>query len=68
MAAPGVGIIQKAAEEGEFITLEDGFFYYWPNRPGAFSAHHLRQLADALDKMNADWQKQIETDMNLDLS
>ena len=58
-------LLQKAAENGEFHTLEDGFFYYWPSQGGALSAYQLRVLANHLDKLNAPWQKFIENDPDI---
>ena len=55
-------IIQVAEERGVFVTLEDGFVYYWPFGPrvgGAISARELRQLADELDRRNEAWNNQI---------
>ncbi len=54
-------IVKLAAERSEFVTDVDGFVYYWPksDRGGSYAAHHLRQLADELDRRNADWEKQI---------
>lgn len=52
-------IVSVAEESGEFVTLEDGFVYYWPKGVGAIPAYQLRQLADELDKRNAEWEKQI---------
>ena len=41
--------------EKDFITLEDGFFYYFPDETGAYSSHLLREIADELDKRNVKW-------------
>lgn len=59
-------IIALADERGEFVTDVDGFVYWWPEstRGGHFSAHHLRWLADELDKRNEVWQRQIEEYFN----
>ena len=55
-------IIQLATERGEFVADVDGFVYYWPDgsHHGHLSAHHLRWLADELDRRNAPWQAQID--------
>ena len=49
----------------EIVTLDDGFKYYWPDdsRNGAYSSATLRDIADQLDEMNMDWQKQIDNDL-----
>jgi len=54
-------IIQKIDEAGEWLTLDDGFLYFDP-RPacGALSAANLREIADELDRRNAEWAKQID--------
>ena len=54
-------IIAFAEAAGEFITDVDGFVYYWPKnaRGGHLAAHHLRALADELDRRNAPWEAQI---------
>ncbi len=53
-----------AHERGEFMALEDGYQYYWPSRNpehiGALSASVLRELADELDRLNADWDATLE--------
>lgn len=44
----------------EFVTLDDGFVYYWPPTGcGALSAYQLREIADELDRRNAPWQADI---------
>lgn len=57
-------IVGKVEEAQEFVTLEDGFVYFWPSRPprynGALSAWHLRLIADELDKRNAPLQAEID--------
>lgn len=49
-------LIRKAQERGDFVTGDDGFVIYWPDRTGGFSSHMLRVLADELDKRN-EWLK-----------
>lgn len=40
----------------DFVTLEDGFVYYWPEGSnGCFASHQLREIADELDSRNKDW-------------
>ncbi len=52
-------IVRKADEAGEFVKDVDGFVYYWPKGAGTIPAYQLRQLADELDRRNADWEKEI---------
>lgn len=45
----------------DIVTDVDGFQYYWPkDSQGHYAAHHLRAIADELDKRNAPWEAQIE--------
>ncbi len=54
-------LINKVKALNEFITLDDGFVYYWPagHAGGALSSHQLREIADELDRRNAPWQADI---------
>jgi hypothetical protein len=58
-------VIRTSEEHGDFVTDVDGFVYFWPmeNR-GSMAAHHLRWLADELDKRNQGWQKTIDNYFN----
>lgn len=53
-------IVKVAEEANEFIQLEDGFWYYWPQKFGAIPAYQLRQLADELDRRNKVWEESID--------
>jgi hypothetical protein len=50
-----------AEKMNEFVTLDDGFVYYWPSgfAGGALSAYQLREIADELDRRNEAWQADI---------
>jgi hypothetical protein len=49
-----------AATRGDFVCGDDGYFVYWPCRVvGALGPHHLRWLADELDRLNAPYDKQL---------
>lgn len=54
-------VVETAAERGEFVTLEDGYLYYWPNKEnlGALDSSTLRLLADELDTRNKPWDDKI---------
>jgi 4-alpha-glucanotransferase len=52
-------IIAMADDLKEFVTLEDGFVYWWPSSQGTISSHDLRTLADELDRRNEAWQTQL---------
>lgn len=51
------------ARPGDFITLEDGYVYFWPARDslGAISAAELRVIADLLDEKNKPWDEEVRT-------
>ena len=51
--------------EADIVTDDDGYKYYWPNCGiGMYSAKHLREIADRLDELNADWDKQVRNELN----
>lgn len=55
-------IIQVVQDDGSFVTDADGFVYYWPTdeRKGHLGAHHLRWIADELDRRNDKLNAEIE--------
>ena len=53
-------IIKHAEKNGEFIMLEDGFWYYWPVDKGAISEYDLYCLYQELVKRNKKWQEEID--------
>jgi hypothetical protein len=54
-------IIKICDERKEFVTDVDGFVYWWPEGlNGHLASHHLRWLANELDKRNEKWQKEID--------
>lgn len=59
-------VIQIEQERGSFIRDVDGYFYWLPSDPnkGTMSAHHLRWIADELDRINAEWNKQVTKDLS----
>jgi len=52
-----VSIIETADHRKEFFRDVDGYVYWWPDGSpnGCLAAHHLRELADELDKRNKEW-------------
>lgn len=38
----------------------DGYYYYWPDGEGSYASHHLREIADVLDVMNALWDYEVQ--------
>jgi hypothetical protein len=57
-------IIKMADDLKEFVTMEDGFVYWWPSSQGTISSHDLRTLADELDRRNEVWQIQLNDFFN----
>ena len=71
-------LIQLIVDRDEFVTLEDGYVYWWPTLKvvkhesggttgggGALSSETLRTIADELDRRNAEWDKQIQEDLSI---
>ena len=52
-------VVDHAESRNEFVTLDDGYVYYWPTSGGAISAQQLRELATELDRRNKDWDDHI---------
>lgn len=55
-------LIAMADERGDFVTDVDGFIYWWPSGSGHHSSHHLRWIADELDRRNKPWEDIIAND------
>lgn len=57
-------VIKMTDKVGGFVKLEDGFVYCdFCNLRGCFSAQNLRDLADELDRRNAEWQAVVESEL-----
>lgn len=54
-------LVAMVEQWNEFITLVDGYVYYWPNpeRAGALSACNLRMIAEELDRRNDKWDHEV---------
>lgn len=51
---------------GNFLMKEDGYYDFWPDLGGGYwPGYMLRALADALDELNYEWDKQIREDLTL---
>ncbi len=59
-------VIRVSEERGEFVTDADGYVYWWPEESpnGHLASHHLRWLADELDRRNREWDRQIARDLD----
>lgn len=45
---------------GELYVEIDGYYVYWPSpRNGFWESHAMREIADKLDELNADWDRSI---------
>lgn len=52
-------------ERQTFGVDVDGFVKWWPASKGYLESHHLRWIADELDRRNAPWVAQIERDLGI---
>lgn len=48
--------------ESDVITLEDGYQYFDTTK-GALSAVDLRDIADELDRRNAEWDAKVQAEL-----
>lgn len=60
-------VIEICESRNEFVTDVDGFVYWWPDgyQFGHLASHHLRWLADELDRRNAPWQAVIDAEFSV---
>lgn len=58
-------IVTRIRELKELVMMDDGFWYYWPdkNSTGGYSMTYLRIIADHLEELNHDWEEQIGRDL-----
>lgn len=61
----GTKLIEQIDARKEIVQDVDGFRYFVPYEAQQYSAHHLRWIADELDKRNLPLYKQIEKDFGL---
>ena len=52
-----------ADERKEFVHLEDGYVYYWPDGDGALNPPILRAFADELDRRNTEWDAIVQKEV-----
>ncbi len=52
--------VEMSHERGDFMCLEDGYYRWWPHGLGAISAEELRMIANELDRLNTDWDNQLQ--------
>lgn len=53
-------IIEKIDAEGDFVTGDDGYVFFWPTGVGGLSPWVLRVIADEIDRRNAPLDKSIK--------
>jgi len=50
---------------GDFVLLEDGYFYYQPlQHSGVFSEYTLKLIYDKLTELNKYWDKKIKKELS----
>jgi hypothetical protein len=47
------------ADLGTFERLEDGYYRWFPNDPFELTSDLLKQIANALDELNKEWDDNI---------
>jgi hypothetical protein len=53
-----VELIERLKEDKDIIRFDDGYWYFWPDSTrGAFRANQLRAIADELDRLNTEAEK-----------
>ena len=57
-------LIARAYARGEILIDDSGYHRYWPKGFGYVSAHHLRWIADELDRINAPWDAEVQQAMS----
>lgn len=51
--------ILKVAKD-DFVRGDDGYWIFWPtDYRGGYPAYMLHTIADELDRLNKDWDKEI---------
>ncbi len=52
-------------ERGDFVCGDDGDYVVWPDgKDGAMSPHHLRWIADELDRLNKEWDDIVQKEFS----
>ena len=51
--------MEKIRGSEDIFTDVDGFYYFWTN-DGCLASHHLRWIADELDRLNETLNQEIE--------
>lgn len=62
------GIVKVKAPNGVFAGVimkgDDGYFEFWPeHRGGYWPAWSLRDIADKVDSMNAEWDASVRSEL-----
>lgn len=59
-ASPMKDTLQKFRDNGGFLHLEDGFMYFWADKPGAYSQEILYEIALVLNAANFLYEEELE--------
>jgi len=52
---------ENGVDMGELYKEIDGYYVYWPiDRKGFWSSVPMRIIADKLDELNADWDREVK--------
>jgi excisionase family DNA binding protein len=56
-------LLNKVHTANEILQLEDGFYYYWPRKAGAFDSWQLRTIAAELNRLNKPAKQELRREM-----
>ena len=59
VAEQAKAFVEKVNAAGDIFTGDDGYYYYWPAGGGGLSAWNLQVLADHLNLINTEWDKEV---------
>ena len=58
--------IEQSVRLREICLTDDGYYHWCPSRAAvAIDANALRAIADHLDELNADWDRQVRESLAL---
>lgn len=62
----GNEVLKRVRERGDIAKDVDDYYYYWPSGQGCLTAWHLRIIADELDRLNSDWDLEVQQSLRSD--